>query len=137
MRGASLMRGWCGPLVWSVGLVLVFGAWGLFEWLAFQSDDGLTLSRFVFNVSKAWPPFIFFCGLTCGILAEHFWRYIDVGWRVPIDPALRWGLLAVAWAAVIILTGGGVAIFLAGMAVGLLVTRLWWQWMPESPNKRH
>lgn len=32
-----------------------------------------TLSRYVWNLSKAWPPFGWLAGLVTGFLACHFW----------------------------------------------------------------
>lgn len=33
----------------------------------------MTLSRYVWNLSKAWPPFPFIAGFVTGFLACHFW----------------------------------------------------------------
>ncbi len=41
-----------------------------------------TLSRYVWNLSKAWPPFPFFAGFLAGFLACHFWW----GGIVPFAP---------------------------------------------------
>jgi hypothetical protein len=32
-----------------------------------------TLSRYIWNLSKAWPPFPFVSGFIIGFLACHFW----------------------------------------------------------------
>ena len=32
-----------------------------------------TLSRYIWTLSKAWPPFPFVAGLITGFLACHFW----------------------------------------------------------------
>lgn len=32
-----------------------------------------TLSAYVWNLSKKWPPFPFFAGFLTGFLACHFW----------------------------------------------------------------
>jgi len=32
-----------------------------------------TLSRFVWDLSKAWPPFSWVVGILTGFVASHFW----------------------------------------------------------------
>lgn len=54
------------------------------ETIAFKQNK-LTLSRWVYNIQKAWPPFGFFLGFFCGALifglAVHFfWQWCpDIG----------------------------------------------------------
>lgn len=45
-------------------------------------DDGVTLSRLVWEVSAAWPPFPFFAGFSVGFLACHFW-WGGIVWFAP------------------------------------------------------
>jgi hypothetical protein len=123
----------------AIGIAWV-GLFSLIEGLALVSDDALTLSRFTYEISRAWPPIVFLLGLTVGVLAEHFWRWLEVDLlelgRLPMPWQMRIALLAIAWSAVIVLTGGGVGVFLAGVALGLLLTRILWQWDPRNENDR-
>ena len=57
---------WAILLVTFVVLVIAFEAFALLT-------DRLTLSRFIFEISEAWPLFIFLCGFVTGGLAVHFW----------------------------------------------------------------
>ncbi len=41
-----------------------------------------TLSRYIWTLSKAWPPFPFVAGGLTGFLAAHFW-WICMGCPVP------------------------------------------------------
>jgi len=48
--------------------------------LSFAAGEGYalwkgktTLSRYVWNLSKAWPPFGWLAGVITGFLACHFW----------------------------------------------------------------
>jgi hypothetical protein len=56
--------------VWLFGLIpLSFAA---FEGYALLTNK-TTLSRYVWNLSKAWPPFPWLVGVLVGFLACHFW----------------------------------------------------------------
>jgi hypothetical protein len=56
--------------VWLFGLIpLSFAA---FEGYALLYGK-TTLSRYVWNLSKAWPPFPLVAGALIGFLAAHFW----------------------------------------------------------------
>jgi hypothetical protein len=57
---------WSAALIFIVALVLGLEAFALLT-------DRLTLSRFIWNISEAWPLFIFLCGFVTGGLAVHFW----------------------------------------------------------------
>lgn len=57
---------WAGWLLFLVVSFAVFEGWALMM-------DRATLSRFVWTLSKAWPPLPFVCGLIAGGLAVHFW----------------------------------------------------------------
>jgi hypothetical protein len=57
---------WSGALIFIVALVAGLEAFALLT-------DRLTLSRFVWEISDAWPLFIFLCGFVTGGLAVHFW----------------------------------------------------------------
>lgn len=100
-------------------------------------DDAITISRFMFTLGNNWPPIVFLLGLTFGVLTEHFWRYIDVqdfafGFNIP--PLVRVIGLAIGWLLILVLTGGGPAIFLAGFVVGMVVTSMLWKWDPRDAN---
>lgn len=60
----------------------VLGSWvfsfAFFETVAL-SHNGLSLSRFVWNVSEAWPPIIMIFGALVGGLTVHFWWH----WNPP------------------------------------------------------
>jgi hypothetical protein len=58
----------------------VWVGWILFLAASFAAFEGsalthgkTTLSRFTWNISRAWPPFPFVLGLIAGGLAVHFW----------------------------------------------------------------
>lgn len=63
----KMIIGWSTLIV---GWLIVFA---IMEGYALTHDDAITLSRFVFEISNAWPPVIFLLGLTVGILVAHFW----------------------------------------------------------------
>jgi hypothetical protein len=54
---------------WVVGIAVTFG---IAEWWALKTNRA-TLSRTVWDFSKAWPPLPFVAGLLAGFLACHFW----------------------------------------------------------------
>lgn len=56
-------------VTWILGIVVSFA---LLEGYAL-THDRTTLSRFVWRLSKAWPPLPFVAGLLAGGLAVHFW----------------------------------------------------------------
>lgn len=63
-------------IVWALTLTAI--AIVLLALEAFALLTGrLTLSRFVFEISEAWPLFVFLCGFVTGGLAVHFWWYWD------------------------------------------------------------
>jgi hypothetical protein len=60
-------------------------SWILFIVVSFAAAEGFalktgrkTLSRWTWELSKAWPPYPFFVGLIVGFLACHFW-WIGMG----------------------------------------------------------
>lgn len=59
-------------IVWSAWLLALIGSFAALEGYAIYSG-GITLSRFVWVVSKDWPPFPYIGGLIAGFLAAHFW----------------------------------------------------------------
>ncbi|MCC6775620.1 MAG: hypothetical protein IT537_03130 [Hyphomicrobiales bacterium] len=128
-------------VAWSVlGLawVVVAAPLELYGLIQEDPDAAITLSRFVWEVSNAWPPVVFMAGLTIGILVPHFWGKLNVRFGLPRQPPtlLRYALLGFAWLAVIVLTGGGVAVFLSGLVIGMAVTKLWWPWDPRDALDR-
>ncbi len=58
--------------VWVVWIVLIVGSFAGLEGYALTHDSP-TLSRFVWELSAAWPPLPFVCGFIAGFLACHFW----------------------------------------------------------------
>lgn len=58
--------------VWLAWLIAIGVTFALLEGHALRTNR-LTLSRFTWNVSKAWPPLPFVIGLVVGGLATHFW----------------------------------------------------------------
>ena len=59
-------------IVWLVWLVVIAVSFAAFETYAIRNNR-MTLSRWTWTVSKAWPPYPFICGLVVGFLACHFW----------------------------------------------------------------
>lgn len=58
--------------LWAFWLIAVVVSFAAFETLALIRGTP-TLSRFVWTLSKAWPPFPYFAGFITGFLACHFW----------------------------------------------------------------
>jgi hypothetical protein len=58
--------------VWAGWLAVLVVSFGIFEGYALATGRK-TLSRFTWNLTKAWPPLPFVCGLVAGGLAVHFW----------------------------------------------------------------
>lgn len=63
----KMVIGWTALLL---GWAAIFA---VMEGYALTHDDAITLSRFVWEISAAWPPIIFLAGMTVGILVSHFW----------------------------------------------------------------
>ena len=59
-------------LFWSFWVITIAVSFGIFEWWALHTGRA-TLSRTVWEFSRAWPPLPFFAGLLAGFLAAHFW----------------------------------------------------------------
>jgi hypothetical protein len=72
-------------VVWTLflaGIILIFA--GL-EGYALANNQP-TLSRYVWTLSKEWPPFPYFVGFACGFLTCHFWwggivSFRPVSWK--------------------------------------------------------
>lgn len=58
--------------VWTAWLVALVISFAVFEGWALRTGR-TTLSRFTWNLSKAWPPLPWVCGVIAGGLAVHFW----------------------------------------------------------------
>lgn len=58
--------------VWLGWLIFLIASFAVFEGFALKTGR-TTLSRFVWNISAAWPPFGWVCGVIVGFLACHFW----------------------------------------------------------------
>jgi hypothetical protein len=124
---------------WAVFLFDWVVIFGVAEGYALIVPDALTLSRFTFGVSEGWTPIVPGLGLIVGMLAEHFWRYLTVGLqfgRPNAPPYVRFPLLALGWILVIIFTGGGPAIFLSGIPIGMATTHWLWPWNPTDATDR-
>lgn len=59
-------------LTWTIWLTLIVISFAAFEGYALKTNR-TTLSRWVWTVSKAWPPFPWVAGVLTGFLAAHFW----------------------------------------------------------------
>jgi hypothetical protein len=57
--------------VWTAFLAAIAFVFAVFEGFALATGR-LTLSRWVWNMSKAWPPFPWLVGLLVGFLSCHF-----------------------------------------------------------------
>lgn len=88
-------------VIWPVGitiwLILGWVVFAIFEALGIKHNNTagyITLSYFVYRVTKAWQPSIFLMGLIIGLfdggLAVHFWWHwcppgsVSTGWLVPL-----------------------------------------------------
>jgi len=60
------------PIVWTVWLTLIVISFAAFEGFALKTNR-TTLSRYIWTISKAWPPFPWVAGVLTGFLAAHFW----------------------------------------------------------------
>jgi hypothetical protein len=58
--------------VWLAWLIVIAASFAVFEGYALRNNK-LTLSRFVWNASRAWPPLPAIFGIVVGILIAHFW----------------------------------------------------------------
>jgi len=65
--------------IWTIWVLVIIVSFALLEQYAFKHDKN-TLSRFVVNLTKAWPLFPFIFGLIMGGLAVHFfWHFCPDG----------------------------------------------------------
>jgi hypothetical protein len=60
------------PIIWTSWLVIIVVSFACFEGYALKTGRS-TLSRYVWTLSKAWPPFPWIAGVLTGFLAAHFW----------------------------------------------------------------
>ncbi len=58
--------------VWIAWWLLIFASFAVLEGWALNTNR-MTLSRWVWTTSKAFPLLPFIVGLVVGILAGHFW----------------------------------------------------------------
>jgi hypothetical protein len=71
MAGAAEEDGWM-TLYWTIFIVLI--ALGFIGGESYALYTGKqTLSRYVWTLSKAWPPLPWVVGLMTGAIATHFW----------------------------------------------------------------
>lgn len=59
-------------IVWTIWLVVIVISFAAFEGYALKTDR-TTLSRYTWDLSKAWPPFPALFGMIFGGLIVHFW----------------------------------------------------------------
>lgn len=84
MTGKQKMR-----IAWTAMILVNIVVFAVLETYALSRgnpDDGLTLSRYVYDITQAWPLAIFLLGLLSGGLAVHFWWHWD-----PANPGDRRG----------------------------------------------
>lgn len=60
------------PWIWTAWLLAIVASFAVIEGLAFAGHD-TTLSRYIYEVSAAWPLFPAVLGAVFGGLAVHFW----------------------------------------------------------------
>jgi hypothetical protein len=67
------------PLYWTVWLIAIVLSFAVLETWAI-TEHGTTLSRFIYEISSAWPLFGVFLGAVFGGLAVHFyWHWSPPG----------------------------------------------------------
>lgn len=64
-------------LIWTLWLLMLVVTFAILEALSWNS--GVTLSRYVWDLSMAWPLIIWIAGALAGGLAVHFWWH----WEPP------------------------------------------------------
>lgn len=57
---------------WSIWLLVILVSFALMEGFAIKTSR-MTLSRYTWTASKAFPPLPFLIGFLVGFLACHFW----------------------------------------------------------------
>lgn len=80
MTGRQKMR-----VGWTLMILLNIAAFAVLEGYALsqaEPEDGLTLSRYIYDAARAWPLLGFALGQLTGGLAVHLWWHWD-----PEDPA--------------------------------------------------
>ena len=59
-------------ITWTIWLAVIVFSFAAFETYALKTNR-TTLSRYIWTISKAWPPFPWLAGVITGFLAAHFW----------------------------------------------------------------
>lgn len=59
-------------LFWAIWIFAIAATFACAEWFALAHGT-TTLSRFVWDVTAAWPPLPFIAGFLAGFLCCHFW----------------------------------------------------------------
>ena len=59
-------------IFWTFWLIFIIVSFATIEVYAI-STGGTTLSRYVWNLSRRWPPLGWVVGLLTGFVASHFW----------------------------------------------------------------
>lgn len=59
-------------ITWTLWLIAIVVSFAVFEGTALATG-GTTLSRYVWNLSAAFPPFPYIAGFITGFFACHFW----------------------------------------------------------------
>lgn len=58
--------------LWSLWIALILASFCVFEGYAIAKNR-TTLSRYVWNLTKAWPPLPLIVGAVIGFVSGHFW----------------------------------------------------------------
>ena len=61
-----------GSMKWIVWLFFLVVSFAIMEGMSIH-DDTSTLSRFVWNLTAAFPPIMYIAGFLAGFLCCHFW----------------------------------------------------------------
>ena len=67
-----------GWIIWTVWLAAILGSFIVLESIGW--DSGNTLSRYIYEIGRAFPLSIFIAGFITGGLAVHFyWHWLPPG----------------------------------------------------------
>ncbi len=66
----KMVIGWTALIIANIVIFAILEGYALSR---SDPDGGITLSRYVWEASKAWPPLVFLLGMIVGGLVVHFW----------------------------------------------------------------
>ncbi len=66
----KMIVGWTALILVNIVIFAILESYALSR---SDPDGGITLSRYVWELSQAWPPIVFLLGMLTGILVSHFW----------------------------------------------------------------